>query len=42
MNGFDGCMKDVRIAREVVNLFENKRSKGLVKGCIPKVNFFVL
>ncbi|KAK3796923.1 hypothetical protein RRG08_032228 [Elysia crispata] len=41
MNGFDGCMKDVRIAREVVNLFENKRSKGLVKGCIPKITHIV-
>ncbi|RUS82429.1 hypothetical protein EGW08_009817 [Elysia chlorotica] len=40
-NGFDGCIKDVKIAREVVNLFENKRAKGLVKGCIPKITHIV-
>ncbi|GFS13654.1 laminin subunit alpha, partial [Elysia marginata] len=39
--GFDGCMKDVKIAREDVDLFENKRAKGLVKGCIPKITHIV-
>ena len=38
INGFDGCIKDVKIMREPANLFENVRSKGIVKGCVPKVS----
>lgn len=35
--GFDGCMKDLQIGSLGTDPFDNKRAKGLVRGCTAKV-----
>ncbi|BFY99968.1 hypothetical protein BsWGS_03008 [Bradybaena similaris] len=35
--GFDGCMKDLQIGSLGTDPFDNKRAKGLVRGCTAKL-----
>ncbi|XP_012943161.1 laminin subunit alpha isoform X2 [Aplysia californica] len=39
--GFDGCLKDIVVGSVAIDLFDNKRAKGVVKGCAPKVTHLV-
>uniref|UniRef100_A0A0B7BNE7 Laminin subunit alpha n=1 Tax=Arion vulgaris TaxID=1028688 RepID=A0A0B7BNE7_9EUPU len=34
--GFDGCIKDTVVGSVGVDPFDNKRAKGIVRGCVPK------
>ncbi|GFO21134.1 laminin subunit alpha-3 [Plakobranchus ocellatus] len=36
-HGFDGCLKDVSIAKSAIDLFDNKRANGYEKGCPEKI-----